>query len=394
MKIKNFINVLLSAVLIYLAGCKEIAGGIDDDVYTNHVNGAIAKWITSPKGDLRLSDPASSLSYEVEFLDESGGTTVEKFTFDISYKKLNRTVDILSSGTIDVPSSSFSANDNGNQSVAGSISLSAINSAIGDNVTLFEGDTIVFNTTLTRGGVVFAAGAVFSATTPLAAIGFDKLISKETVSATMKEVKRKYVKNGKADSVLLNFSNDFTDDSLTVLPTLTYISTANSTDHSFEDVVRVTNTNGKDSLFVSKFNPGVADRDTVSIIINGASAISSGFVMKPDTIKNAYIIDNVVPTVLSNNSVETRGAKNKFLGYTFNLVLSETIGKVLISFDFEKAESKDGKITLEDVDSDVLNYNYVWDQDKGNVTLSVVIEDLSGNSVSLPTDVVLTVPAP
>ena len=381
MKIKNFINVLLSAtILIYMVGCKEIAGGIDDDVYSNHVNGAIAKWTTSPKGNLQLSDPTSSLSYKVEFLDESGGATVEKFTFNISYKKVN--------GSIDVPSSSFSANDNGNQSFAGTISLNDIKSAIGGSVTFSEGDAFTFSTTLTRGGIVFPVGTVSSS-----ASGFKKLISKETVSATMKEVKRKYVRNGRADSLFLNFANDFTN-SVMVLPTLTYISTANSTEHSFEDVVRVTNTKGKDSLLVSKFNPGVTARDTVSIIINGASAFSSDFVMKPDTIKNAYIIDNVDPTVLSNNSVETRGAKNKILGHTFNLVLSETIGKVVISFDFEKDESKDGKITLEDVDSDVLNYNYVWDQDKGNVTLSVVIEDLSGNSVSLPNDVVLTVPAP
>lgn len=359
-------------VVAGMIGC-DTAGQID--AFSNGTNGALASWVTSPDGDLLLSDPTAGLDFEVEFIDEDNGNTVEAWAMTVT--------DGTTTGTI-FTQTAFTANTDGNQGFSGSVSLADIATALGTTTASFaEEDEFTFGSILTRGGVQFPVG---NASQFLNAVAdFDEAIAIETVSVTAKSVDSPYLSATSTDTVFMEFANDFT----TVLasnPTLTAISTdgsLNTNGYVFGDMGSKLDEDGEDSVYWVVITPpaGLAGVDTISVVISDASAFATGFVMANDTLENAYFYDNVVPTIAANNSANVAGTGGSVVGYRFNVALSEEIGSVTVVADYADADTDDVEKVVE-VEGDVFDYTFDWTAADGAVSITVTIADEAGNAAT------------
>ncbi len=371
---KNNINILLACLVVLgMASC-DTAGGIDADIFTPGDNAAIAVWVSSPSGDLLLSDPTSSVSFEVEFIDETDGSSVEAFTMTVT--------DGTNTGTI-VNQTSFTANANGNQGFSGSITMNAIAAALGTTVASYsEEDEFDFVSTITRGGTVFPSG---NANHFLSAVrDFSLETPVETVSVTV-TVEDAILNGAATGTVVMAFENDFTVE-LTTLPTLT-ITSGTAT---FGAVTAVLDEDMDDSVYVATLTPGAVE-EKITFTITGASAVTAaGFAMATETVTDAFTIDLTAPLLVGDNSATTTS------GQLYNLLLDEDIGSVTLTEDYTGVDDdEDGMIDAADTDGDavkvtatfadnVLDYMYSWKAADGEVTLSLSIWDAAGNAVVLP----------
>jgi len=368
---KNNINILLACfVVLGMAACDD-AGGIDS--FQLGEESAIAVWVASPKGDLKLSDPTSALAFEVEFIDATDGSSVEAFTMSVS--------DGTTSGVV-INQTAFAANANGNQGFSGSISLNAIATALGVTVASFdEEDEFDFTSTITRGGVTLATG---NADQFLESVrGFSGEIAVETVDVTV-TVKKSDLNAAATSAVVMAFENDFTI-KLATLPTVIVTSGGGT----FGATTAVLDEDGEDSVYQAVYTPG-ATEGKVSFAVTGASAIAGGFVMVNDTTKSAFTIDLTTPLLVGDNSATSA------TGQLYNILLDENIGSVTLLEDFTGVDDdEDGDIDGADTDGDgvkvtvtftdnVLDFKYDWEDEDGEVTLTLEVKDAAGNAVALP----------
>ncbi len=378
---KNILYIVFPVlVVVGLSGC-DTAGGADDDIFARGADAALASWVSAPSGDLTLSDPASALAWEVEFIDESNGSTVESFQIAIS--------DGTNSGSISY--SSFTANADGNQGVSGSISLNDIATAIGVTVaSMSEEDEFTFAPTLTRGGVVYPVG---NASQFLNAVAdFTGTIAVETTALTGSSVKNEYITGD--DTVFLEFANDFTTE-LLVNPTLAILSATGQVDYAVGAIGVKVDGDGDDSVYYAIVTPTAAAADTASVVVSAASAIATGFVMVNDTLDNVWIVDNAAPTQVFNNSFFSRDADMDTLGQQLNYVFSEELGSISILENFIGIDDDEDGVTDEadegttitiDLDGTNLNYLYEWTGSAdGDVDITITVEDLATNELSLTT---------
>ena len=374
---KNSINILLACLIVVgMASC-DTAGGIDS--FQIGEESALAAWVSSPSGDLILSDPSSALDFEVEFIDATDGSSVEAFNMTVT--------DGTNTGTI-VSQTAFTANENGNQGFSGSISLNDIATALGVTVaSLEEDDEFDFTSTITRGGTVLATGNASQFITSVR--NFSVTIATETVDVAV-TVKTAKIGVGLTSTVVMAFENDFTV-ALETLPTLEII---NGGSGSFGAVTAVPYMDeddednfGNDSVYQVVYTPGAIE-ETVSFRVIGASALASGFVMTPDTISKAFTMDLTAPTIVGDNSATSTS------GQLYNLLLDENIGSVTLMQDFTGVDD-DGENGIDDADDaikvadvtfdkNVLNYTFDWQASDGEVTLTLVVKDESGNELVLP----------
>lgn len=394
---KNKINILLACLIIGGMVACDTAGGIDADIFQPGDAAALAVWVDSPSGNLILSDPSSSVSFEVEFIDETDGSSVESFAMLVETRGKDADGDeiVLESGTL-LSSSSFSASANGNQGYSGSFDLTDVASALNVTVaSLSEGDEFFFTTTITRGGVVYPTG---NANQFLESVrDFSREIAVETTSIQSVTIKTANVGIGLTSTVVMAFANDFTD-SLAVMPTLEILSGGGDfgavTAIAYMDEDDEDNF-GKDSVYQAVYDPtlGTPAVDGAKVtfrILNASSTTAAGFGSVADTTKSKIAVDLTVPTIVGNN-----GSGPVSSGALYNLFLSEPIGSVTLTEDFtgiddDEDELIDGldtdgdavKVDVEFTDN-VLDFTYEWEDDDGEVTLTLVIKDTAGNPLDL-----------
>ena len=389
MIMKKIINILLIVLIVaVMAACDDTAGGIDS--FSNGTNGALASWVTSPDGDLILSNPDVGLAFEVEFIDENKGSTVEAWTFSV-------TDGDLAKGTV-INQTSFSANSDGNQGFSGTITLADIASALGVTVaSLEESDILTFSATLTRGGVVYPVGV---ASQFLDAVqSFEYTIATETTSLTSFTSKSTHLNAMSVDTIYLEFANDFTSE-LATKPTLSAISSGGNT-YTFGEVKALLDKKEKDSVYWATITPpaSIAEQDMVDIVISAAAAVA-GFTMVNDTTSLVYIVDFIAPTVLEDGSSLKKGSGLDTLGHNFKYVFSEKIGSIKLTADVAGVDDDgDGNIDAADTDGDavettvetsgdILDYTYPWKGRKAEgeeVTLVLEVRDLAGNLLDVGT---------
>lgn len=336
---------------------------------------AFASWVSAPSGDLLVSDPSSSVSWEFELIDGNNGNDVTSVAIDVS--------DGTNSGNL-ATISSFSANSNGVQGASGSFDLTDIAGALGVGVgTIGEDDSFDFTITVTK-----SDGTTWGQANAGAASGYDPAnpfsmsTATETVGVTSLSTIDTYLNAGNVDTIYLEFANDFTVE-LAVQPTVTSISSEGNTDDAIGAVQVIADADGADSVYWVSYTPGAAAADTISIVVAGASAFSTGFVMTNDTTEMVYFIDNVDPTISANGSGEQFGTGGASIGYEFNLVASETIGWAVLSVDWTDAGTTDTSVKIDGDDTAVLNYMFDWALADGEVTLTMTVYDLAGNSVGV-----------
>ncbi len=382
---KNYKKIcVVCLMVIYLSGC-DTAGGIDSFVSGDEA--AIASWVSAPKGSLRLSNDTSSLSFEVEFLDGADGSSVEAYSLVAKDGSTN-------TGTI-VTSTSFTTNKSGRFGLSESFDFRAIYTALGTTLADYtKGAKFTLTSLVTVNGVVYESGLsnqLFKAATDVLTV------PDEVVKIKSSSVNRSFSNTGRTDTVTLDITNDLKD-SLTVLPIITRISAQGNTDDVVGQVQRALDKKGKDSVYWFTYKPGMATRDTISFLVSGASALSRGFVMKDETLNGVFIVDNIPPTVIGNASDFVRTPAGDRIGYRFNYLFSEDIGEIKITQDFLGVDDdKDKKIdenTGTDKDAvkvtstfkgNLLDWTFDWVPADGQVTFTVEIEDVAGNTLDLGT---------
>lgn len=336
------------------------------------VQGAFASWVSAPSGDLLVSDPTSSVSWEFELIDGNSGNDVSSVAIDVT--------DGTNSGNL-ATISSFSANSNGIQGASGSFDLNDIATAIGVAVgTIGEAQDFDFTITVTKtDGTTWGQANAGASSGYNPANPFTLTTGTETVTVASLSTIDTYLNWANVDSILLEFSTA----ELSVQPTISRISSEGNTDDAIGAVQVLTDADGADSVYWVTYTPGAAAADTISIVVSGASAFASGFVMTNDTTEMVYIIDNVNPTISANGSAEQFGTAGASIGYEFNLVASETIGWAVLDVDWTDAMTDDSMIRIEGDETDVLNYTFDWTTADGEVTLTMTVYDLAGNSVGI-----------
>ncbi len=381
---KKFLNIIFPVLVVLgMSGC-DTAGGIDSAIFSNATNGALASWITKPDAKkLILSDPTATAKYEIEFIDEKDGSSIEAFTLTVSQTKFRG----KASGTL-ISQSTFSANSNGNQGFSGTFSLNSIATALGVEITaLNEKDTLSFSSTITRGGIVYPSGA---ASTFLDAVqDMDLNIPLETVSISSFSVKNEVV-NSSAQKVTMAFKNDF-GISLKTLPTVARTSAAGATDDVLGEVMAVKDKKKKDSVYIFNYTPSPTElRDTVSFTVSGASAFSTGFVMKNKSYNDVFIVDNIKPTTSGDNSAVVLNDKGNRIGYRFHLLFSENIGSVTLTSNFVAKDDDGDDDTAIATDSAketvtftgaVFDHIFGWVSKDGEVILTLTVKDIAGNTL-------------
>ena len=365
---KNKINILLAClVVVGMAAC-DTAGGIDADIFVPGESAALAVWVSSPSGDLLLSDPTATVDFEVEFLDETDGSSVEAFTMTVT--------DGTNTGTL-INQTAFTANANGNQGFSGSISMNAIAAALGTTVASYsEEDEFDFVSTITRGGTVFPSGnSLFSVR------DFTLETPVETVDVTV-TIKNEFLNGAATGTVVMAFENDFGVE-LETFPTLTITSGSGS----FGAVTAVLDEDDEDSVYQAVYTPGAVE-EKISFTITGASAVTAaGFAMATETVTDAFTVDLTAPQLLGNNSAASA------TGQLYNFLLDENIGSVSLLENFtgvdddgdgtidEAGEGEKVEVTFSD---NFFNFKYDWKAADGEVTLTLEVEDAAGNAVALP----------
>ncbi len=381
---KNNINILLACLVVLGMAACDTAGGIDADIFTPGESAALAVWADSPSGDLILSDPTSSLDFEVEFIDETDGSSVESFTMVVQIR--DKDGNVTSSGTV-LTQATFTANADGNQGFSGSISLNDIATALSTTTATFsEKDEFHFVSTFTRGGTTYPSG---NANQFLESVNdFSEKIGVETVEVTVT------IKNSNVDAtgelVIMAFENDF-GVALETMPTFEILSGGSG---SFGAVTAVPFADeedeknfGKDSVYQALYTPGAVE-EVITFRILSASAVDvAGFEIVPDTVKKAFTVDLTAPTIVGDLSATST------TGQLYNFLLSEDIGSVTLKEDFTGVDDdEDGtvddatdavKVDVTFTDN-VLDFKYDWKAADGEVTLTLEIKDKAGNELALP----------
>ncbi len=368
---KKNINILLACLIVLGMVACDKDGGIDSDIFKATESAALATWVTSPKTGIKLSNPTSTATFEVEFLDETDGSSVEAFTMTVTDKD-DKTRVLLNQTT-------FSANTNGNKGFSGSISMNAIATALGTTVASYsEGDEFDFVSTITRGGTVFPSGNSlsevknFTLTLPVETVG---------VAVTIK----KSILNANGTTVDMVFT-----ESLNRHPSLTVIKGGGR----FSVVIPILDVKMKDSAYRTTYTPGTVE-EKVSFTITGASAFATGFEMAADTLKDAFTIDLTDPMIVGNDSDTTATGGQRYI-----LLLDEVIGSVTLKENFtgvdddgdgdddEVGEGKKVDVTFTGA---FFDFEYEWADGDGEVTLTLEVKDVAGNEVALPADLATVV---
>lgn len=382
MKNLNKILILFFALLISVSCDTE--GGIDDPVFGIAGNAPLAAWLTSAEGsdDLILSDPTSTVDFEIEFIDATDGSSVEEFTMTVTYE--TTTVTLISQ-------SSFTSTSSGNQGFSGSFSLNDIASALGVTAATFsEGDEFSFSNTVTSGGTTYPNGNSNTFSNSLR--DFDLEIPGETISITSFSTDSTFLNSTSIGTVVLAFANDLTIE-LETLPTVTRTSSAGSGDDVLGAVTAVLDQDGADSVYTFDYTPGAADGDTISFEITAASAVTTaGFEMADSTFSAVFIIDNVDPTVsFTETTVLTSGLDTT--GIRFVTTFSEDIGSITMTAnitgvddDLDDVVDEDGEVAKlsPTFSGRTLDYTYPWTgADVGEVTIDIEMRDVAGNLLDL-----------
>lgn len=343
---------------------------------------AIAGWVSSPDGDLILSDPTSSLDFEIEFNDGGDGSSVDAVTMTVS--------DGTTTATI-LTQTSFTANADGVMGFSGSISLDDIATALGTTASSFdEGDEFDFDHTLTVNGVEIPPGNAATFTNDVDAFG--ATIATETVSLASGEAEEgeAYVNNTDGVTIVLGFANDFTVE-LETLPTVEWLDYdgVNQGSTGIGTVTAVQDEDGADSVYTFTY-ANAAATDTVSFVVSGASAFTSGFVMENDTLEDLFIVDNVaIPDPIS---VATASMDDETLEITAYYLDTVTSGRVEVEYldpddGMVATLEVSGVVTIAGSGSSVVITLSESDLPEGvdgdDVTgMTLIVEDQAGNETS------------
>ena len=340
---KNIRNILTLGVLAVLVSSCDRAGQFE--AFNEGTEpAALAAWVSEPSGNLLLSDPASAVSFEVEFV----GTPVEAFELSVT--------DGTNSGVL------ITAATSGN--FAGSFSVGEIATALGVEVsTLSEGDEFTFSSALTSNGVVYRSSNGNTREFDVAG-DFDQSILTETVKLTENSLDTDgIIRSGQSERIFLEFENDL-GSTLETLPTITRTSTSGNTDDTIGAVREMLDDDGNATYYFD-YTAGAANSDVISFEITGASAVSvAGFEMEDVSLTSLINVDNVVPTLEGNASLSNRVV----------LVFSEEIAVVNATLDGNAIE-----ISMNE-DGVTLDYAYTG---TGAALLNLSVEDFAGNTLTV-----------
>ena len=322
---------------------------------------AVATWVTSPAGNLTLSDPTSAVAFEVEFI----GTTVDQFEMSVAIDNDRLTA----SGVL------LTASVSGNYS--GSFTLADIASALAVSVTDFvEGDEFTFSSTVTSNGITYPSSNGNTREFD-AVVDFDEAILVETVKLDDNSIASDgIISAGQTDSVFLEFTSDL-GVRLETLPTITRTSVSGNIDDAIGPVRPLVDEDGEVVRYYFLYTAGVAATDVISFQVSDASAVSvDGFAMEQADLPEVFTIDNVDPTVLQDAS----------LGNRFLMVFSEQIASVTAVVDYLATDDNDGPVDVSiDEDGITLDYSFDWSAGDPDVNLTLAVADQAGNTLTIGT---------
>lgn len=357
---KNIRNILIVGVLAMLVYSCERAGQFEDfDQGTTPA--AVAAWVTSPTGNLTLSDPAAAITFEVEFI----GTQVDQFEMSVAFDN----------GTSEVSGVLITANVSGNFS--GSFSLNDIATALAIPVTDFaEEDEFEFNATVTSNGITYPSSNANTREFDAVA-GFSETIIIETVTLEDNAISTDgVISSGQSDSVFLEFTSGL-GAALATLPTITRTSVSGNDDDVIGEVQALLDEDGEIEKYFFLYTAGAAASDVISFQVANASAVSvDGFAMEQTDLPEVFTIDNVAPEAVQDAT----------LGNRFLIVFSEELASATAVLDYADSDENDGPVSLDLSDDGVsLDYSFDWSAGDPNVTLTLTVEDLAGNTLTVGT---------
>lgn len=306
---------------------------------------AAAAWVSSPSGNLTLSDPAANVTFEIEFI----GTTVDQFELTVA--------DSTNSGVL------ITASISGNYT--GSFSLQDVVAALGTNVSDYvEGYGFEFTSTITSNGITYTSSNANTREFDAVA-DFSEVILVETVKLDDNSIASDgIISDGQSDTVFLEFTSGL-GAVLETLPTITRTSVSGNTDDVIGEVQAMEDEDGEIVKHFFLYTAGAAANDLISFQISDASAVSAdGFAMEAVDLDEVFTIDNVAPIVSGNASVGNRVL----------LVFNEDIASVSATLDGTAIEI--------DIDEDGITLDYAYDGD-GTAVLSLSVEDLAGNTLNV-----------
>lgn len=341
---KNYIqNTLAAGAIAMLAFSCDRAGQFE--AFNEGTEpAALAEWVSQPSGNLLLSDPTSAVSFEVQF----HGTPVEQFELSVT--------DGTNSGVL------ITAATSGNFS--GSFSVSEIASALGVAVSdLSEGDEFTFSSTLTSNGIVYRSSNGNTRVYDIAG-DFDRNILTETVTMTDNSLDTDgIIRAGQSERIFLTFENDL-GSTLATVPTITRTSTSGNTDDTIGDVQEMIDEDGNATYYFD-YTAGASVSDAISFEITDATAVNvAGFAMEAVALSNLITVDNVVPTLDGDASLNNRVV----------LIFSEEIAVVNATLDGTAID-----ISMNE-DGLTLDYKY---EGTGASVLNLSVEDHAGNTLDL-----------
>ncbi|MGB3463647.1 MAG: hypothetical protein WBA74_00180 [Cyclobacteriaceae bacterium] len=369
---KNILYIAVVFLTIGIIGC-------DSTTRIEELNelgdpGAIPALIGSLDTLYKLSDVANSgATFDVEFIDGDNGNSVASYNWFVSYKE---------SPVVSVASfTSFTANENGNQSINGTLAfqdaLDALNLTAGD---MAEGDTLFYTAT-----VVLNDGTVFTdangGVTYNELFDFSAIIDTETVVLTDATVSGAFLRNGQSGTISLVFDED-----IVTVPTITRISAGGNTD----DVVGTpVITDDADSVVFS-YTAGASASDVATFVVSGAEAVA-GFPSVSDTLEIKITTDNVTPTaLLSSIEADVDNATDSIESVTVAFNFAEVVTEEF-TFDVTSASFDSQSITVDpDEDSETVSFTFTPMIGTSKIlrqqlTFDVAISggtDLAGNAIN------------
>ncbi len=332
------------AVLAMLVWSCDRAGQFED-FNEGTEPAAVAAWVSSPSGNLTLSDPTANVSFEIEFI----GTTVDQFEITVA--------DSTNSGVL------ITANISGNYT--GGFSLQDIATALGTNVSDYvEGYGFEFTSTVTSNGITYTTSN--ANTREFDAVSdFSEAILVETVKLDDNSIASDgIISDGQSDTVFLEFTSGL-GAVLATLPTITRTSVSGNTDDVIGEVQAMEDEDGEIVKHFFLYTAGAAASDVINFQISEASAVSAtGFAMEAVDLDEVFTIDNVAPVVDGNASVGNRVL----------LVFNEEIASVSATLD--------GTAIDIEIEEDGFTLDYAYDG-TGTAVLSLSVDDLAGNTLNL-----------
>jgi len=339
---KKFINILFGILaIILIQACSEEL--VVDDVLNNVTSGAVLRNL-GESNNLDIQDPGSTYSIILEAQDAQNGALLSEVRVLAGFNEDAKPVDSVDVSLFQtMPAAMFnetSPTTNGLPVGTFSTTLTELLNhsgiAIGD-VSPGQSFVIAFEIVLTDGRIFNIQNATGNITRTgrfsyfnsqfryQPAIGDPQRLSLDDISVA-DDNELGALKGGDVDTVFLTFDRST---AFLVSPTIATISTIGANDDAIGPLVQLTGDDADTYYFL--YTAGASDADTVSFTVSDGS-VTAGLPMFADTLKSAYIIDNVAPAAQVGNRSVVLNDTSHVSSISLELLFAEALGQDTVAF--------------------------------------------------------------